>query len=71
MLELHNLSNVQNYVFLLPICWGIYEFRKFRYEINGIHKKIDDISNNHLEEYPFFDNLKTLVDKVNKIVNLS
>tara|TARA_B100000965_G_C19260800_1_gene612945 strand:+ start:87 stop:302 length:216 start_codon:yes stop_codon:yes gene_type:complete len=71
MLELLNVSNIQSYIFLLPICWGIYEFRKFRYEINGIHKKIDDISNNRLEEYPFFDNLKTLVDKVNKIVNLS
>ena len=52
----------------------MHEFRKFRYQIDDIKKKadkinnkIDDISNNNLESYPFFNDFKCLVDKINVV----
>tara|TARA_B100000424_G_C22923906_1_gene491537 strand:- start:465 stop:719 length:255 start_codon:yes stop_codon:yes gene_type:complete len=65
---------IHTFICVTPLIWGIYEFRKFRQQIEGIktkadeiNKKIDDISNNNLESYPFFKDLKDLVDKINVV----
>jgi len=57
----------------VPIIWGIYEFRQFRYQLSDIlkkfdeiNKKLDDISKNKLENYPLLKDLKLLIDKINK-----
>ena len=65
---------IHTFICVTPLIWGIYEFRKFRQQIediktkaNEINKKIDDITNNNLESYPFFKDLKDLVDKINVV----
>ena len=65
---------LQTILVTIPVFWGVYEFRKFRYQLNDIKKtadqlnvKIDDLANNKLDKYPFFADLKILVDKINKV----
>ena len=65
---------IHTFICVTPLIWGIYEFRKFRQQIEDIktkadeiNKKIDDITNNNLESYPFFKDLKNLVDKINVV----
>ena len=65
---------IHTFICVTPLIWGIYEFRKFRQQIEDIktkadeiNKKIDDITNNNLESYPFFKDLKDLVDKINVV----
>jgi hypothetical protein len=65
---------IYTFICMTPVLWGVYEFRKFRYQIDDIKKKadkinnkIDDISNNNLESYPFFKDFKCLVDKINVV----
>ena len=65
---------VHTFICMTPVLWGVYEFRKFREQIekinnkaDQINKKIDDISNNDLEKYPFFKDFKDLVDKINNV----
>ena len=65
---------INTFICVTPLIWGIYEFRKFRQQIeciktkaDEINKKIDDITNNNLESYPFFKDLKDLVDKINVV----
>jgi len=69
--------NILYTLFLVsPIFWGVYEFRKFREQLNDIYKiaeninvKLDDISKNDLEKYPFLQDMKVLLDKINKVFN--
>ena len=65
---------IHTFICVTPLIWGIYEFRKFRQQIEDIknkadeiNRKIDDISSNNLESYPFFKDLKDLVDKINVV----
>ena len=65
---------IPSLICVVPVFWGVYEFRKFRYQLNDIKKtayelngKINDLANNKLDEYPFFADLKILVDKINKV----
>lgn len=65
---------IPSLICVVPVFWGVYEFRKFRYQLNDIKKtadqlnvKIDDLANNKLDKYPFFADLKILVDKINKV----
>ena len=69
--ELSPLFN--SVIVTVPIIWGIYEFRQFRYQLSDIlkkfdeiNKKLDDISKNKLENYPLLKDLKLLIDKINK-----
>ena len=69
--ELSTLFN--SVIVTVPVIWGIYEFRKFRYQLSDIlekfdeiNKKLDDISKNKLENYPLLKDLKLLIDKINK-----
>ena len=57
-----------------PLIWGVYEFRKFRSQLEdikdtakNIDKKIDDITTNNLDNYPLLIDFKEIVDKVNKV----
>ena len=62
-------------VFLsVPLIWGVYEFRKFRSQLEDIKdtaktidKKINDITSNNLDNYPLLLDFKEVVDKVNKV----
>ena len=58
----------------VPLMWGVYEFRKFRFQLedikkkaNEINKKIDDITKNKLENYPLILDIKEMIDKINKV----
>ena len=69
----------QGIIIIIPIYWGLYEFRQFRKQldqfnlltnninkqIKNITKKFDDISSNNLEKYPFIYDIKLLIDKAN------
>tara|TARA_B100000424_G_scaffold117497_1_gene88670 strand:- start:3375 stop:3626 length:252 start_codon:yes stop_codon:yes gene_type:complete len=57
---------------MFPLCWGIYEIKKFREQFNDFKlttdkflKKVDDITNNKLDNYPFINDCKKFVDKFN------
>ena len=69
---------------IIPIVWGIYEFRLFRIKLNDFLTKLDyfksisekvehdinDISNNKLNTYPILLKIDLLINKVNKIINV-
>ena len=68
---------IQTFLITIPVFWGVYEFRQFRNQLNDIYKtaneinhKIDDIGNNKLEKYPLLKDVKTLLDKINKVFNV-
>tara|TARA_B100000524_G_C23370266_1_gene269191 strand:+ start:219 stop:467 length:249 start_codon:yes stop_codon:yes gene_type:complete len=65
---------IGTFIFVTPLTWGVYEFRKFRLRLEDMYKsihelngKIEDISKNNLEKYPFFKQTKDLIDKVNNV----
>ena len=67
-------SIISTIIFSIPLLWGVYEFREFRFQIEdikkkaeNIEKKMDDISQNKLDEYPLLHDVKEVVDKVNKV----
>ena len=67
-------SIISTIIFSIPLLWGVYEFREFRFQIEDIkkkaekiEKKMDDISQNKLDEYPLLFDVKEVVDKVNKV----
>ena len=65
---------ISTLVLSIPLIWGVYEFRKFRFQLddikdkaNNIDKKIEDITSNKLDNYPLLLDFKVVVDKVNKV----
>ena len=65
---------LSSFVLSVPLIWGVYEFRKFRSQLEDIKdtaktidKKIDDITSNNLDNYPLLLDFKEVVDKVNKV----
>ena len=70
----NTISLISTFMLSIPLIWGVYEFRKFRIQIddikkkaNDIDKKIDDITKNKLENYPLLSDFKEMFDKINKI----
>ena len=68
---------VQTILVTIPVFWGVYEFRQFRSQLMDIYKKadeindkLDDIGKNKLEKYPLLKDIKTLLDKINKVFNV-
>jgi hypothetical protein len=68
---------VQTILVTIPVFWGVYEFRQFRSQLMDIYKKadeindkLDDIGNNKLDKYPLLKDVKTLLDKINKVFNI-
>ena len=59
-----------NLFYIIPIVWGIWEFRQFRKEVTELNKKIDNIMKNELEDYPFLKETKDLLDNLNQIFYL-
>lgn len=60
------------FIIMLPLCWGIYEIKQFKEQFNEFKittdkfmKKVDDITNNKLDKYPFIYDCKKLIDKFN------
>lgn len=65
-------------IYLGPVVWGIYEFRKFRKSIKEFNKlfkifdqRFDTILNDKVDNFPFLRDIKALTNKINKIINLS
>ena len=65
---------ISTLVLSIPLIWGVYEFRKFRFQLddikdkaNKIDKQIEDITSNKLDNYPLLLDFKVVVDKVNKV----
>ena len=72
MILLENKNEVLLSLFLLPITWGIYEFRLFRLEVKRINntlKDIDKITKNDLDDYPLIKDLKETIDNLKKTIN--
>ena len=68
---------VQTILVTIPVFWGVYEFRQFRNQLMDIYKKadeinykLDDIVKNKLEKDPLLKDIKTLLDKINKVFNV-
>ena len=68
---------VQTILVTIPVFWGVYEFRQFRNQLMDIYKKadeinvkLDDIGKNKLDKYPLLKDIKTLLDKINKVFNV-
>ena len=67
-------SLLQTFLVVSPFLWGVWEFRKFREQLNDIYKttldlnnKLDEISKNKLDNYPLLKDIKQLLDNVNKV----
>ena len=63
-------------IIIIPLYWAVYEFRNLRQELKYIHKtidqitkKADDITSNRLDDYPFIEDVKRIVDKFNYFFN--
>lgn len=70
----NTISFLSTILLTVPLMWGVYEFRKFRFQLedikkkaNEINKKIDDITKNKLENYPLILDVKEMIDKINKV----
>ena len=68
---------VQTILVTIPVFWGVYEFIQFRSQLMDIYKKadeinvkLDDIGKNKLDKYPLLKDIKTLLDKINKVFNV-
>ena len=59
-----------NFIYIIPLVWGIWEFRQFRKEVTELNKKLDNIMKNELEDYPFLKETKDLLDNLNQIFYL-
>ena len=76
---MENFSNnttsfLSTIILTVPLLWGVYEFREFRFQLNDIKKKayeidqkINDITKNKLENYPLILDIKEMIDKINKV----
>ena len=70
-------------LFTIPVCWGIYEIRKlnkllesYKTTVDALTPKvistttmIDNITKEQLEEYPFVEKIKQLIEKSNRILH--
>ena len=70
-------------LFTIPVCWGIYEIRKlnkllesYKTTVDALTPKvistttmIDNITKERLEEYPFVEKIKQLIEKSNRILH--
>ena len=61
-------------IIIIPICWGIWEFRQFRlqtnklqFKINELDNKFNDICKNRLDNYPFLNHISLFIQKANTI----
>ena len=77
----YNTSTVL--LFSIPVCWGIYEIRKlnkllesYKTTVDALTPKvistttmIDNITKERLEEYPFVEKIKQLIEKSNRILH--
>tara|TARA_A100001015_G_scaffold187633_1_gene208983 strand:- start:1536 stop:1775 length:240 start_codon:yes stop_codon:yes gene_type:complete len=70
----NTISFLSSILLTVPLMWGVYEFRKFRFQLddikkkaNEINKKIDDITKNRLDNYPLILDIKEMIDKINKV----
>lgn len=67
-------------IFIIPLFWGIYEFRKLRYQlldilkiaeeykpiVSDLNQKIEELSSNKT----VFQNIHLLTNKINRVFNV-
>lgn len=56
-------------IIIIPLCWGIYEFRQFRIQTEDIKKityKIHEAITINENFQPLLQNLNTLITKINR-----
>lgn len=64
-----NRSNLPTLIIIIPLCWGIYEFRQFRIHIEDIKQitlNIQEKIVNNDNFQPLLENLNTLITKINR-----
>ncbi len=75
------LKNNPYSIFIIPLFWGIYEFRKLRFQlldifkiaeeykpiVNELNQKIDELSSNKTA----LKNIYLLTNKINRVFNIS
>ena len=64
-----NRSNLPTLIIVIPLCWGIYEFRKFRIQTEDIKQitfKIHEAITTNENFLPLLQNLNTLITKINR-----
>lgn len=61
---------VSSIILSIPICWGIYEFRQMRLSMDNVILKMDNISNSKVDDYPFLNEIKSILEKTNRIINI-
>lgn len=73
---LKNTYIVEAFIISLPLYWGVYEFKKFNYELNSLNinlknmkAMLEDICQNNLDNYPFLKDIKIFTSKINGILN--
>ena len=74
----NHVQVLRGLIFVSPLLWGIWEFRQFRFKLDDIYKKtnelnlkLDKIAKNNLEEYPLLKDVKNLCDNLNKVFSIS
>ena len=74
----NHVQVLRSLIFVSPLLWGIWEFRQFRFKLDDIYKKtnelnlkLDKIAKNNLEEYPLLKDVKNLCDNLNKVFSIS
>ena len=70
-----NKGHIFNLLYIVTMLWGVYEFKKFNYNIKEIIRIIKDFdkkieNNSDLKKNPFVKNIIDLTEKVNKIINI-
>ena len=78
-----NYNTSEILLFTIPVCWGIYEIRKlnkllesYKTTVDALTPKVistttmmDNITKEQLEEYPFVEKIKQLIEKSNRILH--
>ena len=61
---LNNEKLINSLIYTLPLFWGVWEFRQFRKQLTEINNKLDDITNNNLDNYPFLKDTKDVLSDI-------
>ena len=72
-------------ILVVPLVWGVYEIRKFRFQLldiltlakeykeiaNNLNQKIEDLSSDKTDTFPVLRDIQCLTQKINRVFNFS